>query len=500
MSSVKCNWVSLQLAKPKSEYLLEHEKSAIDAHLAQCPHCRESAELAKRLDDLSYLQLPPQSPFVEKKIIDAALEGRMPNQPKIQFFPYHRTVQLAFGMAALGAVAIAAFLFLSDTTPTASSVTPRVATSQSTEGNSPAQQSKNYNLFTFKDAKPLELVRKDKVWGTQSTIVNLEMLSSDLTKVDLVQGKIIAHVTKRKTGEKFVVTSPRGMVEVVGTIFSVELDDTGAEHVRVLEGTVRVTDKKSGVIHYVKENMQLTIGASGPVAVPTDAMAADRELMTAEDAPLVAKDEKTDTHVAHASSKNAVALAEKAINEQRLSDAGKHIEIAKRSNQVQSVPSLLARLARAHRQQKNYAAAEQTYQQLIRDYRRSDAAKNALVALAQLELNVLNNNQSALELFNAYLAATPKGYLAEEAWIGRARVLRAMGRQNELLSTTDSYLSDSARNTFRAEMLLYRANIRLESGNCPLAEKDYQTIIAQWPDSRKARQAQQGLSKCGGNQ
>ncbi|MBN2527463.1 MAG: FecR domain-containing protein [Deltaproteobacteria bacterium] len=505
MSNTMCRWVSMKLAKPPTEYLLEHEKRIIEEHLQDCLHCSDLKELSDEMRQWAKLSAPAVSPFKERKIITDALEGRMPGSSREPLFAGRLAPWMAVaGIAA--AVVIAFVLFwpgAQDNGEQSNELRQQVAKKIETETIAP----KAYNLIQFEKSTPVKLMREDKVWGTEHALVNLNILSNELTRIELIQGRIVVEVTKRKAGEKFEVVGPGGVVEVVGTIFSVEVDDLGVQHVRVLRGKVKVNNKRSGKTSVVSKNHQLTIGDDkGSVIASKQELDSDRELMGTLKANIrsaqagnngsrgAAKDKSSRTE------QNATKLAQKAIKEKRLGEARRHIEEAQQSDtQSQDVPDLLARLARAYRQQQNYAAAEAIYKQLIGDYSRTTAAQNAMVALAQLELNALGKPNVALAYFDTYLASVPSGYLSETALIGKARALRQIGNDSALFQTSNNYLAKFGKGSFASEMLLYRGQIHQQTGKCGLAQKDFKAIITRWPDSRKATQAREGLAACGTN-
>jgi hypothetical protein len=66
----------------------------------------------------------------------------------------------------------------------------------------------------------------------------------------------------------------------------------------------------------------------------------------------------------------------------------------------------------------------------------------ARVSLGTLELDRLGQPAAALRSFEAYLAARPRGPLAEEAAHGRAQALRALGRTCDEIRALRAFLRD----------------------------------------------------------
>ena len=104
-----------------------------------------------------------------------------------------------------------------------------------------------------------------------------------------------------------------------------------------------------------------------------------------------------------------------------------------------SARELLVR-ARKLRAAKDYRAAAATYRELIQKYPTSAEARASLVSLGLILLGPLNNPRTALRLFDRYLRLTRRGVLAQEAFYGRARALRALGRKAEEIRTIKEFL------------------------------------------------------------
>ena len=94
-----------------------------------------------------------------------------------------------------------------------------------------------------------------------------------------------------------------------------------------------------------------------------------------------------------------------------------------------SRPSDLLRRARTHRRTGDIDAAIGTYEQLIRQHPRSDAARTATVSVGQLNLE-RGRHKAALGAFRRYLRSGG-GALGEDAAFGEIRALRALGRNTE---------------------------------------------------------------------
>ncbi|MBN2719197.1 MAG: FecR domain-containing protein, partial [Deltaproteobacteria bacterium] len=256
MSNTLCRWVSSKLSKPPTEYLLAHEKQIIEEHLNECVHCSEMRDVAAAMNQWTALEPPSASPFVERKIIADALDGRMPQNFRERLWKGGYAPLIAAGTIAI-AIISTILVYLSPV----SSESGKSERRQSASVLEPVTP-KKYNLVHFEKATPIRLMREDKVWGSEAAIVDLQVLSNKLTRIELIQGKIVAQVTKRAHGDRFEVVGPSGTVIVVGTVFSVEVNDAGVEHIRVLEGTVKVQDRRTGTVTSVAHHREFTIGSS----------------------------------------------------------------------------------------------------------------------------------------------------------------------------------------------------------------------------------------------
>lgn len=120
-----------------------------------------------------------------------------------------------------------------------------------------------------------------------------------------------------------------------------------------------------------------------------------------------------------------------------------------------SVPDAasLLREANAQRRAHRYPQAARIYERLAKHHRGTDEEILARVTYAKMLTDHLDRPADALRRFDAYLAARPRGTLAEEALAGRAKALGRLGRSAEeraawrtlLARFPDSVYADLAR-------------------------------------------------------
>jgi hypothetical protein len=89
---------------------------------------------------------------------------------------------------------------------------------------------------------------------------------------------------------------------------------------------------------------------------------------------------------------------------------------------------------------RDWRGAAESYRLLLKRFPASSAARAAQVALGLLQLDHLGNAAGALRLLEAYLRATRRGVLAQEAAYGRIRALRRLGRRNAERRALASFL------------------------------------------------------------
>jgi TolA-binding protein len=92
------------------------------------------------------------------------------------------------------------------------------------------------------------------------------------------------------------------------------------------------------------------------------------------------------------------------------------------------------------RAERRFQEASEAFRELLVRYPRSAEASTCLVSLANIELNALHRPRSSLHLYERYLSTQPNGVLSQEALFGKARALRALGRQSDEVRVLRQYL------------------------------------------------------------
>ena len=242
-------------------------------------------------------------------------------------------------------------------------------------------------------------------------------------EVEINQGMALFSVDPAKAREGFYVRTPQGVIQVTGTLFSVAIQEKGNVEVSLLRGKVELQPPNQPVAYV--EAGQSAIWRSDSVKVEpatktlqdvsplyrlgcfdggqTFSELTERECDSIDAA--VSDHDTTGNHSRKSSgiqnwrSKSAVATADP----------------------TNSLAQLLHAVSQARREN-DWGEVAALYRQIVRDYPGTSDARTALVSLAQVELNRLNNPKAALGHFNAYLRSP--GSLEPEALYGKAKAYR----------------------------------------------------------------------------
>jgi len=312
------------------------------------------------------------------------------------------------------------------------------------------------------------------------------------SEVVLHSGEIhlsVAPDIERRAG--FAVVTPRGRIEVTGTVFSVVASPKSVE-VRVLRGEVEIADRGgrarrlgtraatslgSTRIWTLSKKEEQTLweqvraiallhsedrtvvdvrsepnGATvtidsvemGSTPVTASVRAGYRELVVASGSRQVERklvDLRPGAHftwnfdLSETASEATSETAATATATRASATGSKPLKPVATS----SAQELLA-AAQSLRAAQNWPGAAQTYRQLIASYPGSGEARASLVSLGGIELGKLSSPAAALGHFDTYLASNSRGPLAQEALLNKARALGQLGRTGDEIATLNSFL------------------------------------------------------------
>jgi TolA-binding protein len=322
--------------------------------------------------------------------------------------------------------------------------------------------------------------------------VRIPALDSRAVEARVEAGAVLAAVEPKRRGPPFSVTTADGSVGVVGTVFEVSFVDD-VTRVGVLRGEVSLRANGAAPCALgVGETSDLAGLDRQPLAGPESRtldqglrmldLLSDTELASAVDiqslpngaqvsidgivlgttpiAALVRSGHRTVelTAEGRAPVRELVELA----RGERLSRVFELGRISQRSR-AERLPAAMANasamLAQAQslRASRDWTAAADAYEDLIAAYPTSTEARTSLISLGELRLVRLHAPAKALECYARYLETPSKGALTEEALYGRARALRALGREDDEAAALRSFL-EAYPNAFAAP----QAALRLE--------------------------------------
>lgn len=118
---------------------------------------------------------------------------------------------------------------------------------------------------------------------------------------------------------------------------------------------------------------------------------------------------------------------------------------------AESAASIFER-ANAARHRADDVAAARLYRELLERYPRSREANATRVIVGRMQLT-RGEAESALSLFDAYLAESSTGTLTEQALVGRAQALKKLGRQADARAAWRALLEAFPNSAYRSEAL-----------------------------------------------
>jgi ferric-dicitrate binding protein FerR (iron transport regulator) len=368
------------------------ERLELESHLAGCARCSaEHADLAA-VRALRAAEPEGLSAAARERVRRAALAGTMraPAQARRRFWPV--------GLGATFALAsLAAFLLLrrpSNEPRVVSGDVALAATSPAADG-AVSVRSAHGGEVRLGDA--------DTSLGAGTAFVWRRAARS----VELREGSVTIDVEHR-AGQHFQVRTPRFVVEVIGTRFTVDLAG-----VRTERGAVRVLGPDGAAIGYVTAGRSWTlpvpaaqpgpIGPSAPTEAPPAPPAAPA-LTLASAGPARASFDEGPARLAQA--RRALARGN-AGEARRLVEPIFHLgrEVAVEARVIYAESFLV---------EGRYTDAVDGYETVVRDFPRTPQAESALYAVAQLE-SEHGRASAARAGLQRYLERYPRGRFAREA-------------------------------------------------------------------------------------
>lgn len=490
MTHVGCKWMATHM----DAYILggcsEEERESAELHLATCADCRENVRMWAFLrGEVPRAQLPPLPPMLERRM----LSGGVPDHFRKSFsrtFGVRRYIAVSAMALAAGLLLVLSLwlLFSRKQSHPISPLLPSIQTDPLSmfAAKSPAPLNASPFLTDASGRTYVDVAPGTTLWILDDAAVVVKALDNTQAVFRLIRGTVVAEIGPVPPEFRFVVETEEQEIEARGTVFTVEVDPSGASSVRVAEGIVEVRQpKRRQKGHIMTAGQILTPFAEAPSAAPAAVLAADMAFI------------RTPPSSKHPGYLSVRPSKRSANHKNGLLSPGqrRHKERQKTSNE--QGPSQLLDLAQEFRRSGAFGPAVATYEKLLAAYPGSSGAAISLVSLGQLKLSALSNPDAALLLFERYLERMPRGSLRAAALSGKIRSLARLRRHAEVVAGVTAYLAAFPMSPATPEMYRRRGDAHLALGETVKASRDFKRVIRQWPDATEAIRAQNSLARCG---
>jgi tetratricopeptide (TPR) repeat protein len=386
------------------------EGRAIERHLEECAACRELTALLGAVE--AAVEAVEMDPLTRRRIAVAVAAPRTAPRAAVS----RPRLALGFGaLAAACAVCAAIAVWRADRNAGAP---PKAAAKSSVAAAvaaiAPSAPRPEPVRIAAEERRYVELFEGTGLAVAPGSEVTQLRADAREGRFVLRRGRVVAVIGPHEPGFRFVVATPSGAeIEARGTVFAVEVSADGAERARVLRGVVEV---RAAGQHgtSLAAGQEIALGEPLAGAAAPEAIAADRALVFGE--------------------------------------AGPAPEQARPGRSDVERREALARQARDYRRARRFEEAADAYARLIAQYPGSESATNGLVALGEIELDVLGAYDRAARHFERYLGLAPGGYLAEAAAAGRVRALSRAGQGAQAARCAGTYLGAYPDGPNAAEM------------------------------------------------
>jgi hypothetical protein len=276
--------------------------------------------------------------------------------------------------------------------------------------------------------------------------------------VQLTHGAVALSVDPNRQNPRPVsVDTPKGCVEVKGTLFTVHADDSGAQ-VEVLRGVVTVTPQESprrSLSVAAGNGARIDSGDIYPLqepAFPVLTAALSRLHDSTEPAAALARTSGSpqDNNREETAGKNAPSLPD--VD----SPASRHVNGIKNSaspiGPSEKTMEALIASARGCLIAHDWECAAERYAKVVKNHGHRPGASSVLISLAKLELRRLGSPEKALKHYRAYMLKEPDGPLAEEALLGIAKSHRKIGNTDAERKALEQLLEQFPRSSMAVKV------------------------------------------------
>jgi hypothetical protein len=269
-------------------------------------------------------------------------------------------------------------------------------------------------------------------------------------RIDVISGSVAVALKPQPPGAHFSVVASDVWSTAVGTAFSVTVKASSAVETDVYEGKVLVGKEQTGEVVFAHK-----LGLSSTQGVRIDPLAG-----APEGVEWKALEKVSGRHFGPEVSSPPEEPATQNGNGSATAETRHSSSIVQRSEAptpaepAAKSPEELLQRARQFRRDQQWASAATAYRELQQRFPNSPEGHTSLVSLGELELAYLGDPKRALSSFDAYLQQG--GPLSVEAELGKIRVYRALGSQQDEKAAIVSFLGrhpDNAETTALRERL-----------------------------------------------
>jgi ferric-dicitrate binding protein FerR (iron transport regulator) len=365
------------------------ERLELESHLAVCARCSAEHAALAAVRALRAAEPEGLSAAARERVRRAALAGtmRVPAQARRRFWPV--------GLGAAFALASLAVLLMvrrpSNEPRVVSGDVAIAATSPGTDGAVSVRSTRGGEVW-LGDADTSLGAGTAFVWRRTSR------------SVELREGSVTIDVEHR-AGQHFQVRTPRFVVEVIGTRFTVDLAG-----VRTERGTVRVLGTDGVALGYVTAGRSWALPA--PTA-PTGSPAPVEAPPAPTAAPVLALVSPNPPHASFDDGPARLAQARRALARGNAGEARRLVEPIFHLGREIAVEARVI-YAESFLVEGRYTDAVDGYETVVRDFPRTPQAESALYAVAQLD-SEHGRAAAARAGLQRYLDRYPHGRFAREA-------------------------------------------------------------------------------------
>lgn len=258
-------------------------------------------------------------------------------------------------------------------------------------------------------------IRESEFTLAENSELQFEHVAVNRIAMALTSGTLSVAFHPRHRGEEHLsIQTPNARVEVIGTVFTVSLEPSGATRVRVQEGVVRVTESghESAL---VRGGNEIRVGGVAVAVAPVARPASTETPAPSVETPAPAPETPHAPAPAGESAASRLARVEAMVSEGRVAEA--HAELER----MHSAPAPRAVTANVWNLLGDLDQGSRHYELAATEYAHAAelGANDAYWSLARVRDRYLHDPSGAIPAYESYLRVAPHG---AEASLARARL------------------------------------------------------------------------------